>query len=142
MAGGGLCDYEEGALNRGPSFHFPEKIDGVSWDRPHFLVASYSVPLWAHSAPFSSLRGSGLLSSVCGRSPSRLLLLSRLPISTQHCSVSLSTLLQSKGGGWFTINYYRKDPPFCLWRFLPPRPPARFEMPTTRGKMSVNARDW
>ena len=26
------------------------------------------------------------------------------------------------GGGWFTINYYRKDSPFCLWRFLPTPP--------------------
>ena len=56
--------------------------------------------------------------------------------------IVLFLLLQSKAGGWFTINYYGKDPPFLsLWRSPPPTP-ASFAMPAARGKMSLNARDW
>lgn len=84
------CSVAAGGLNGGPSSHFPGKIDGVGQHRPHCPVAACSAPVWAHSAPLSRLRGSGPLSSGCGRSPSRLWL-PGLPISTQHCSVSMST---------------------------------------------------
>ena len=46
------------------------------------------------------------------------------------------------GRKWFMINYYRKDPPFLSLE-VPPHThtPARFEMPASREKMSLNARD-
>ena len=52
-------------------------------------------------------------------------------------------VLQSKGGGWFTINYYRKDSAFLSLEVpSPTSPPARFAMPAARGRTSLNARDW
>ena len=60
-------------------------------------------------------------------------------LQTQLCL----QIVTEQGGGWFTIYYYRKDPPFLsLWRSCPPRTPARFTMPAARGKTSFNARDW
>ena len=51
-------------------------------------------------------------------------------------------IVTEQAGGWFTINYYRKDSPFpSLEVPPPPRPPARFAMPAARGKTSLNARD-
>ena len=55
--------------------------------------------------------------------------LSRVPVSVDEGEYLMNErqrgcaaqVLQSRRG-WFTINYYRKDPPFCLWRFLPPMP--------------------
>ena len=46
------------------------------------------------------------------------------------------------GGGWFMINYYGKDSPLRLWSFAPQHTLARFEMSASRGKTSLNARDW
>ena len=56
-------------------------------------------------------------------------------------SWSPNTITEQGRGGWFTINYYRKDSPFLSLE-VPPHPPARFEMPAARGKTSLNARDW
>ena len=54
----------------------------------------------------------------------------------------ISLLVTEQGREWFTINYYRKDSPFLSLEVPPPpRPPARFEMPATRGKTSLNATD-
>ena len=56
--------------------------------------------------------------------------------------ISVVLLLQSRWG-WFTINYYRKDPPFLSLEVPPPQcTPARSAMPAARGKTSLNARDW
>ena len=57
--------------------------------------------------------------------------------------VRLSQDVTEKGGGVVHDKLLQKRfPPFCLWRFLSPRPPARFAMPAARGKTSLNARDW
>ena len=57
------------------------------------------------------------------------------------CEVDQMDVLQSKRGGSRYI-ITERIPSFCLWRFLPPHPPARFAMPAARGKTSLNARDW
>ena len=49
---------------------------------------------------------------------------------------------RARSGGGSREIITERIPPFCLWGFLPPRPPARFKMPAARGKTSLNARDW
>ena len=53
-------------------------------------------------------------------------------------------VLQSRQGGWFMINYYRKESPFLSLEVphTHTHTPARFVMPATREKTSLNARDW
>ena len=46
----------------------------------------------------------------------------RVSANQKVASLIGSQDVTEQSGGWFTINYYRKDPPFCLWRFLPPTP--------------------
>ena len=61
----------------------------------------------------------------------------------QYIVINHTLCVTEQGRGWFTINYYRKDPPFLSLEVPPlPRPPARFAMPAARGKTSLNARDW
>ena len=51
---------------------------------------------------------------------------------------------RARGGEWFTIHYYRKDPPFLSLEVphAHTHTPTRFEMPAARGKTSLNDRDW
>ena len=52
-------------------------------------------------------------------------------------------VLQSKGGGVVHDKLLQKGFPLSVsGGSFPPCPPARFTMPATRGKTSLNARDW